>query len=354
MSIRLLRAFEYHASFALLATIPLGLWLSTAISPAWLGAALPLAIIYVLVPLLDASTPRFDDDRIFASSPRLRGYLRWLPFAAGIVHLAIYAGAFVYLLGNAPFSLPLTLFWAVVLGDIAGVTAINIGHELIHRDQRVFRVLGGALLASVGYGIFKIEHVRGHHVDVATGRDPSSARQGESVYRKIPGAVLGNFAKAWRLEHKRLGGRVWSWENEYLQLNAVVLAIAGLFAFAYGWIGVLVFLLHCAVAIFTLEVINYIEHYGLRRNKLASGRYERPTAAHAWNADDRVSSALLFELPRHSDHHTHARRGYFDLESRPEAPQLPAGYAAMFWLALIPPLWFAVMDKRVPASQMES
>nr|WP_321539671.1 fatty acid desaturase [Flavobacterium piscinae] len=97
-----------------------------------------------------------------------------------------------------------------------------------------------------------------------------------------------------------------------------------------------------------LETINYIEHYGLKRKKLPSGRYERVTEKHSWNSNHILGRIILYELTRHSDHHYKSTKEYQILECHEESPQLPYGYPTSMVLSFIPPLWFSIMNKRIP------
>jgi alkane 1-monooxygenase len=235
---------------------------------------------------------------------------------------------------------------------VGGILAINTAHELIHKDGRLEPWAGGALLASVGYQGFKVEHLRGHHVHVSTPEDASSARFGQSLWDFLPRAMLRNTVNAWALEGERLrklGHAAFSWRNELLWWTALWLAFAGAFLMALGAMGLVFFLLQGLLAAGSLEVINYVEHYGLERRKGADGRYERTTHLHSWNSDFALSNLLLFQLQRHSDHHAFPKRRYAILRHHEDSPQLPAGYAGMFVLALCPPLWHRVMDARVRA-----
>jgi len=228
--------------------------------------------------------------------------------------------------------------------------AINVGHELIHKTRRAERVAGGWLLASVGYGGFKIEHIRGHHVDVATPRDTSTARLGENVYSFLWRAFTTNPGRAWELERARLSRRnlPW-WRNELLLWWGLSLAWALGFAMWLGLPGLLAYVCIGGGAIALLEIVNYLEHYGLVRVPLPNGRYGPVTEHHSWNSPFLLTNLLLFQLQRHSDHHAHAARRYQILRHMAGAPQLPAGYAALVLLALVPPLWRRVMDPRVAA-----
>ena len=200
------------------------------------------------------------------------------------------------------------------------------------------------------YGHFFVEHNRGHHARVATPADPASSRLGESLYRFIPRSTLGGVRSAWALERTRfarMGQSHWNLRNDVL--NAWLLS-AVLFAALALWFGatVLPWLVGQAIIGFgMLETVNYLEHYGLRRQQLPDGRYERVAAAHSWNSNTVIANVFLFHLQRHSDHHAHPIRRYQSLRHSDEAPQLPTGYATMMLLALVPPLWRKVMDWRV-------
>jgi alkane 1-monooxygenase len=219
-----------------------------------------------------------------------------------------------------------------------------------HRRTTLERRLCKLALAQTAYGHFFVEHNRGHHVRIATPEDAASARFGESLYLFTPRSVLGGVRSAWRLEGRRLahnGRRQLSLHNDIL--NAWLLTL-GLFAALVAWfgIGVLPWLAGQAVIGFCLlETVNYLEHYGLRRQKLPDGRYERVNPTHSWNSNTVVMNIFLFHLQRHSDHHVNPQRRYQALRDADEAPQLPAGYGAMMVLAMIPPLWRRVMDHRV-------
>lgn len=207
-------------------------------------------------------------------------------------------------------------------------------------------------LAQACYGHFFVEHNRGHHVRVATPEDPASSRMGESLYKFIPRSVIGSLRSAWRIEsqrHARRNRSHWTLQNDVL--NAWFLSII-LFVGLCSWFGVVVlpWLIGQAVISFCLlESINYLEHYGLRRQKLPNGRYERVSPSHSWDVDSLTVDRLMFNLQRHSDHHTHPLRRYQALRHTESAPQLPRGYTTMQLLALVPPLWRHVMDQRVLA-----
>ncbi|MUL81728.1 MULTISPECIES: alkane 1-monooxygenase [unclassified Mycolicibacterium] len=237
----------------------------------------------------------------------------------------------------------------VTVGIVGGI-GINAAHEMGHKNARLERRLSKVALAQTCYGHFFVEHNRGHHVRVATPDDPASSLLGQSLYRFIPRSVIGGLRSAWELEARRFARRGQSpWTLKNTVLNAW-LTSAVLFAGLAMWFGpvVLPLLLGQAIIGFSLlESVNYLEHYGLRRECLPNGRYERVSVRHSWNGNTLVANVFLFHLQRHSDHHANPQRRYQNLRSLQEAPQLPAGYGAMLVLALIPPLWRRVMDPRV-------
>lgn len=314
----------------------------------WIALGAPwasLLVAFVLIPLLDAwmGPPRRE-----GRSARVAG-ARWIPRLQLPLQAVLLAGAVAVapqLDGGA------LIVFAVAVGTVTGGLGITVAHELGHRASRLDRAIAKALLVSVGYGHFQVEHVRGHHVRVATPDDPASAPRGMSVYRFVPRSVLGGLRHAWRLEKLRLeraGRSVWHPDNWVLAGSVLSLALAATAFLAAGRNGALLFALQAAWAVALLEVINYIEHYGLQRRRV-DGRYEPVSGRHSWNADFAVSNWVLFNLQLHSDHHAHMNRPYEELQTVRNAPQLPAGYPTMVLVALLPPLWFAVMERRVPAA----
>ncbi|MGW0883565.1 alkane 1-monooxygenase [Streptomyces sp. NPDC002671] len=240
---------------------------------------------------------------------------------------------------------------AFTLGGVAGI-GINTAHELGHKKESVERWLSRVALAQTVYGHFCIEHNRGHHVRVATPEDPASARLGESFWRFLPRTVAGSLVSAWRLERTRLarsGKSPWTLRNDILNAWVMSVVLFGALTAAFGP-GVLPYLAFQAVFGFCLlEVVNYIEHYGLLRQRMASGRYERCAPRHSWNSDNVASNVFLYHLQRHSDHHANPTRRYQALRHFDDAPELPTGHAGMMLLAYVPPLWRRVMDHRVLA-----
>jgi alkane 1-monooxygenase len=320
-----------------------------ALSPlAWAAMEMPwltLVITFFLIPLLDAAvgTPAP------GTPPVIPALARWIPRLQLPLQAILLVQGIRMSAGMEPLHL---IVFAVAVGAVTGGMGITIAHELAHRPSLLDRLIAKALLVSVCYGHFTVEHIRGHHVRVGTPEDPATAPRGMNVYRFFVRSIVGSFVHAWKLEAIRLAhcGRS-AWHPANWTLTGSVLSI--LLAVVAGWwggtAGVLLFVVQAVVAIGLLETINYIEHYGLQRRRV-DGLYEPVHERHSWNADFTVSNWILFNLQLHSDHHTDMRRPYEQLRSAPDAPQLPAGYPALLMLALVPPLWFAAMDRRVPPS----
>ena len=243
------------------------------------------------------------------------------------------------------------LGFATTIGAVGGIGIAN-AHELGHKRDDLERWLSRVVLAQTFYGHFYVEHNRGHHSRVATPEDPASSRLGESFWAFLPRTVAGGLRSGWGLEKGRLARHdtgPWSVHNKILQAWAMSVALFGTLIGVFG-VKVVPFLVIQAVFGFSLlEVVNYLEHYGLLRQKLANGRYERCMPRHSWNSNHVASNVFLYNLERHSDHHSNPTRRYQMLRHFEEAPQLPSGYGLMLGIAYIPPLWRKVMDKRVLA-----
>jgi alkane 1-monooxygenase len=232
---------------------------------------------------------------------------------------------------------------------VSGI-AINTAHELGHKRASLERWLSRVALAQSGYGHFFIEHNRGHHVRVATPEDPASARLGESFYAFLPRTVIGSLRSAWELEQvrlRRMDRGPWTLRNDILGAWAMTVVLYGALVAGFGVVVLPYLLIQAVLGFSLLEVVNYLEHYGLLRQKAEDGRYERTRPEHSWNSNNVASNVLLYHLQRHSDHHANPIRRYQALRHVEDAPQLPTGYAGMILLAVIPPLWRRVMDPRV-------
>ncbi len=244
----------------------------------------------------------------------------------------------------------IVLFFGV--GVMTGGVGIVYSHELMHQSDRNERNLADILLAMVMYGHFRSEHLLVHHRYVGTPRDPVTARYNEGFHRFFPRVLVGCWKSAFRAEKEKLARKDLPWTDStnpffrYWALQGVMLAFA---LIAGGWVGLCLFLWQAWIAIWHLELTNYVEHYGLTRKHLGNGKYEHVMPHHSWNAAQKASNWLLINLQRHSDHHYKPDRRFPLLQNYTEAdaPQLPHGYPVMGILAMIPPVWRRVMNPRV-------
>ncbi len=317
-----------------------------------IALGLPLLIAYGLMPLLDALIGEDANNPPEAVVSQLEEdrYYRWLTWATVPLHFVALVGC-AWWVGTHALSWWAVLMLAYIAGTDSGL-GINTGHELGHKHTALEQFLARLVLAVPAYGHFTVEHGRGHHRWVSTPEDHASARMGESIYRFALRELPGGIRRAWRLEKERLAAQkrsAWSLHNTMLQSYAVTAVLQlGLIA-AFGWIMLPFLAVHNAVAWWQLTSANYVEHYGLLRQRDASGRYETPQPHHSWNTNHLVTNLAMFHLQRHSDHHAYPSRRYQSLRHFEELPQLPSGYFGMFPLSYVPALWFRVMDSRLMA-----
>ena len=246
----------------------------------------------------------------------------------------------------------LGLFFGV--GVITGTIGINYSHELMHQKAAAERWLGDLLLAMVLYGHFRSEHLRVHHLHVGTARDTVTARYNEGFHRFFPRVLVQSFRSAWRAEKAmlaRVGRGKWHRTNPFWRYWALQSLFALLALWVGGTEGLGLFALQAFVAVWQLELVNYIEHYGLTRKHLGNGKYDHVQPRHSWNASHKATNWLLINLQRHSDHHYKPDRRFPLLQTYAveQAPQLPFGYPLMTAAAMVPPLWRRVMNPRVKA-----
>ncbi len=308
--------------------------------------------LFGFMPALDVfvgKDSRNPPDGVVASL-ELDRYYRWcvylfipLQFAALVWACAKWS--------SGTLSVVDSLGLATTIGLVGGF-AINTAHELGHKSERMERWLSKIALAQTGYGHFFVEHNRGHHVRVATPEDPASARLGESFWAFLPRTVVGSLASAWEIEKSRLqrkGKRTLCIQNDVINAWAMTAVLFGVLLGIFG-LSILPWMLIQAIFGFSqLEIVNYLEHYGLARQKRPDGRYEPCAPRHSWNSDNLISNLMLYHLQRHSDHHAYPSRRYQVLRSFEEAPELPWGYGAMVAIAPITPLWRRIMDPKVSA-----
>jgi len=248
-------------------------------------------------------------------------------------------------------SLPWWSYLALLIsGGIGSGGVLTLTHELGHKNNKLDRLMAKLGNSIIGYGHFCIEHNRGHHVMVSTPEDPASARMGENIYRFAVREISGTFVRGWFHERERLeklGYGFWTWRNDVLQSYALTLLIVSACVAVLGPLILLYIIPHHMLGWYALTQANYVEHYGLLREKLPNGKYERTQPRHSWNTNHMFSNMQLFHLQRHSGHHANPLRPYQVLRNFDDLPTLPVGYLGCYTLAVIPPLWYKVMDKKV-------
>ncbi len=335
-------------------------WLTLAIVPILLFAAsrggwaliLPVLAILGGISVLDAINGE-NPDNTDPETPEARLFwfrlitLIWLP-----IQLMLVFGLMAYVTNSSHLSGIEKALLFLGVGQISGVVGIVYAHELMHQKNPFERWLADIMMASVLYGHYRSEHLLVHHRYVGTPRDVVTARYNENFHRAYPRILRNSLLSSFQAERQMLGRKNLPWWDasnpfwRYLGLQTAFLLLSLLVA---GWVGLGLFILQAFTAIWHLEIINYIEHYGLTRKHLGNGKYEHMKPHHSWNAAHRVSNWLLINLQRHSDHHVKPSRRYPLLQNYPpaEAPLLPFSYPMMFLAALIPPVWLRMMNPRV-------
>ena len=316
--------------------LPASIYVGLLADGFWSFTALGFA--FGLVPVLEAVLPTFAANLSEAQRAERLGQpwydvlvLAQIPLHLGAIALFVKvvpedraAGDLTSLVGHI-----------TAMGVSCGTLAINVAHELGHRPNATYQRLAQGLLVTTLYGQFFIDHNLGHHKNVATPEDASTARYGEVLYAFWVRSIVGVWRTAWHLKPL---------------LMAVLFTAEALMLFGF-WLlapeALVPFLAAAVMGILLLETVNYIEHYGLLRQKVSAHRYENAQPVHSWNSNHPLGRFMLFELTRHSDHHAHPHKPYPVLDHFDEAPQMPAGYPAMMVLAAVPPIWFRVMNPRL-------
>jgi alkane 1-monooxygenase len=310
--------------------------------PACCFLAYPVINLF-LSPASENHTHSHED---VASSAYSQIALVFVPVLIGLTAWCIYSVSKPNIQGVSFYGLVLSV------GIVNGVLGFTLAHEFSHRFTKTEMLAGYLLLLQNNYLHYRIEHVWGHHVYACTAEDPHTARIGESVYAYLPRAIATSYKNAFRIEAKRLSGSGIKrplMRNRILLFGLLQIALLLMIIFTLGWQACLFFLLQSIIAIFILHIINYMQHYGLMRKKHSTGNYEKINAQHAWNNGRQNNSLSLFQLENHADHHMHPAKSFDKLNHQENSPEHPAGYSAMFLLALLPPLWFKVMNKRIPS-----
>lgn len=314
------------------------------------GIILPLLVVWVGIPILELlfkPNPSNMDavEEEIAKADKTYDYLLYMVVPMQYLALFLFLHSFTQE-GLEGWMITGRVF---VMGLLCGTFGINVGHELGHRTNRFEQQLAKALLLTSLYMHFYIEHNRGHHKRVSTPEDPSSAREGESVYAFYIRSIVGSYRSAWEISEKERSKKnisFWHPRNEMLMFQLLQIGFVGGIATLFGLMTAVWFVGAAVIGFLLLETVNYIEHYGLQRKKTGAESYERPQPVHSWNSDHVVGRLVLFELSRHSDHHYLASRKYQILRHHDEAPQMPTGYPGMMILSLLPPIWFSVMDPK--------
>jgi alkane 1-monooxygenase len=327
---------------------PLVVGFSICAHGAWTFTA--LLVLFGIIPIIEMFTSGQTDN---LSSEDEKNALK-TPFYDWVIYGMVpmqYGLLLLFLFRVSDPNLTLTELSGITIamGLACGVLGINVAHELGHRLSKKEQFLSKALLLTSQYLHFFIEHNRGHHMHVATHKDPATARYGESIYAFFFRSIFGSWKSAWQLESKRLRLAkmpFWSSANEMLQFQLIQFAFLASIAFFFGFKVLLLYFIAALIGILLLETVNYIEHYGLTR-KLKGTRFERTMPIHSWNSNHPIGRLLLFELSRHSDHHLISSRKYQVLRHFDDSPQMPTGYPGMMLLALIPPIWYWVMHRNI-------
>ena len=308
-------------------------------------------VVFGIVPLLDLLLKDYTVNPTSGEEQRLLSDIRYklltwfcAPLQCGLV---VWACIMVW---KTPISGIEFVGLTVSLGISSGILGINVAHELVHRvNRKLESFLGQLMLSTCLYMHWGLEHVVGHHRSVATPEDPATARLGEGFFLFLPRTIIGGLVNVFQFERSRLKrNNTWffSLKNRFLKYILIESATLVAIYLCFPRSVLILFVGQSLVAICLLEIVNYIEHYGLLRNQV-DGKYESTKPWHSWNSSNLLTNLFLFNLQRHSDHHYKPGRRYQILRHFDESPQLPTGYAGMIWLAVIPPLWKRIMNPRV-------
>jgi alkane 1-monooxygenase len=314
---------------------------------------------FIIIPLIDQlaglDTSNVDDSQVNVISEER--YYRFVTYTWTYLQLGLLLWGCYAIVQDRLQTPAAWLGFVLSFSLITGGIGITVAHELGHKKSAIERFYSKLLLMTVCYMHFYIEHNRGHHVWVATAIDPATAKKNENFYSFWLRSVFGGYVHAWKLENDRLRKRglpILHWTNEmiWFAIWPVVfcVSITAGFSFYYNtmyWEIPLFFFVQSILAFTLLELVNYVEHYGIERRELEPGKYERVNPLHSWNASHLISNFFLFQLQRHSDHHAYASKRYQVLKHHDDSPQLPYGYPTMILMALVPPLWFRAMNERL-------
>lgn len=330
-------------------TIPVTVFIAFNLEGMW--TFFTILVFFGLVPLLELMVPpdranmnkKLADDE---KNQKLYDYILYgtLPLQLGFL---IY---FFFIIADTPFGSLEYVGRITAMGFMCGTIGINVGHELGHRHARWEQFMGEILLLTSLDTHFLPYHNGGHHRNVATPEDSATARKNELLFTYWLRSHFGSYIEAWQLEKARLNSEGKSWfslQNRMVVYSMATIALIAVIYFVFGIQVLIAFFGAATIGIMLLETVNYIEHYGLLRKKNEHGRYEPVRHHHSWNSDHPIGRTMLFNLSRHSDHHYNGSKKYQILKSHEKSPQMPTGYPGMMLLAIVQPLWFWVMNKRL-------
>ena len=311
----------------------------------------PMIFAWILIPLLELFIPP-DESNMNAAEEEMSKKDKLYDYLLYMFVLVQWITVFFFLMAMKTQEMTrLELAGRIcTMGLLCGTFGINIGHELGHRIKPAEQWLAKLSLLSSLYMHFFIEHNKGHHKNVATPEDPSSARYNEIIYTFYFRTIILSYLSAWKIANAELlkkGLPRIHFSNEMIRAQFIQLLFICLLLMTVGVQITIYYLIAAGIGILLLETVNYIEHYGLQRKKTSEFGYERALPEHSWNSNHVLGRIMLFELSRHSDHHYLASRKYQILHHHPHAPQLPTGYPGCMIVSLIPPLWFAIMNPKL-------
>ena len=331
-------------------TVPISVYISLISTGIWTYSA--VFYVFLIIPFLDLILGEEKDNLPDESVASIQN--KWIfdvmlylniPIVFGLLFVAFSS------IETNDYSTLETIGIAISTGVLLATNGINVAHELGHRSSYLARFSSKLLYMPCLYMHFYIEHNFGHHLNVATPDDGATARINQSVYSFWFTSITKQYLDAWKRQKIILETQkksFFSLKNDMIFYHLIqplyLLSIYYIFSFEVMIFAIVVGI----ISILFLECINYIEHYGLQRQKLASGRYERVKPHHSWNSNFQIGRITLYELTRHSDHHFKSSKKYQILDNHEECPTLPMGYPSSILLSFIPPLWFRVMNPKVP------
>mgnify|MGYP002015811077 FL=1 len=346
LSLKIMKDLKYMAAYA----IPLATALSIS-SRGWLTFSAVL-FAFVVIPIAEMIIGK-DSHNLSAEEINTKGVQKifdiMLYLNVPIVFALLY-WAFINITSIEYSALELVgLSYSV--GILLATNAINVAHELGHRKSLFERTLSKTLYVPCLYMHFYIEHNFGHHLKVGTPEDGATAKYNQSLYSFWFTSVFKQYFDAWKKQGellKKSGSGFFSIKNDMAWYVLIQLGYLGIVFFLFSYKGLVFAIAVGVISFLFLESINYIEHYGLRRLKTESGRYERVQKVHSWNSNHSIGRIVLYELTRHSDHHYKSSKKYQVLDCFEESPQLPYGYPTSILMSMLPPLWFKIMNPLVP------